>query len=225
MCPERSGQCWCRTWKAQPQREAQPSVGEQPCSRSAAHSEFLEHPTSNQPEFRSSEKKGSARAVLVAAGKKPSSIKKESPTCNLFSASKIPGRSPLANQLFHLGRKPGPAHRQQQARQSLSDQLHRPQLAVPSVHPRYREQPPSVLVTHSLSHPQACHPNATHWVGYTTWQRCASSRSSLISERASKCHRAQSSCFPANKSSNLQCCSGQDAAPQESCSPWTYYIR
>ncbi|EDL81935.1 rCG28569, isoform CRA_a [Rattus norvegicus] len=64
-------------------------------------------PPSNLTGLRSSDKKGSARAGRVTAGKKPSSIKKESPTCNLFSASKNPGRSPLAQPTLPPRRKTG----------------------------------------------------------------------------------------------------------------------
>ncbi|XP_031231048.1 proline/serine-rich coiled-coil protein 1 isoform X3 [Mastomys coucha] len=66
-------------------------------------------PPSSLTGLRSSDKKGSARAVRVASGKKPSSIKKESPTCNLFPASKSPGpgRSPLAQPTLPPRRKTG----------------------------------------------------------------------------------------------------------------------
>lgn len=62
-------------------------------------------PPSSLTGFRNSDKKGSARAVRVAPGKKPSSIKKESPTCNLFSASKSPGRPPPAQPTLPPRRK------------------------------------------------------------------------------------------------------------------------
>ncbi|XP_051021523.1 proline/serine-rich coiled-coil protein 1 [Acomys russatus] len=57
--------------------------------------------------LRSGDKKGSARAIRVAAGKKPPSIKKESPTRNLFTTSKSPGLSPLAQSTLPARRKAG----------------------------------------------------------------------------------------------------------------------
>lgn len=68
-------------------------------------------PPSSLTGLRSGDKKGSARAVRVPAGKKPSSVKKESPTCNLFAASKSPGLSPLAQSTLPSRRKVGPSAR------------------------------------------------------------------------------------------------------------------
>ncbi|XP_029410561.1 proline/serine-rich coiled-coil protein 1 isoform X5 [Nannospalax galili] len=61
--------------------------------------------------LRNSDKKGSARAVRVTSGKKPSSTKKESPTCNLFPASKSPALSPLARSTPPSRGKAGPSAR------------------------------------------------------------------------------------------------------------------
>nr|XP_048299461.1 proline/serine-rich coiled-coil protein 1 isoform X2 [Myodes glareolus] len=58
--------------------------------------------------LRSSDKKGSTRAARVAAGKKLPVTKKESPTCNLFPASRSPALSPLAQSTLPLRRKTGP---------------------------------------------------------------------------------------------------------------------
>ncbi|EGW10029.1 proline/serine-rich coiled-coil protein 1 isoform X3 [Cricetulus griseus] len=61
--------------------------------------------------LRSSDKKGSARAVRVTSGKKPPSTKKESPTCNLFPAPRSPALSPLAQSSLPPRRKTGPSAR------------------------------------------------------------------------------------------------------------------
>uniref|UniRef100_A0A8C3VX10 Proline and serine rich coiled-coil 1 n=1 Tax=Catagonus wagneri TaxID=51154 RepID=A0A8C3VX10_9CETA len=53
-------------------------------------------PSSLTPRLRSSDKKGSVRAFRTTSGKRPSSVKRESPTCSLFPASKSPASSPLA---------------------------------------------------------------------------------------------------------------------------------
>ncbi|KAM6217636.1 proline/serine-rich coiled-coil protein 1 isoform 1-T1 [Rhynchocyon petersi] len=52
-------------------------------------------PSSLTPRLRSSDRKGAVK-VLRTSGKRPTSVKRESPTCNLFSASKSPASSPLA---------------------------------------------------------------------------------------------------------------------------------
>lgn len=61
--------------------------------------------------LRSSDKKGSARAVRVTAGKKPPSTKKGSPTCNLSPAPRSPVLSPLAQPSLPPRRKAGPSAR------------------------------------------------------------------------------------------------------------------
>uniref|UniRef100_A0ABK0LQ44 Proline and serine rich coiled-coil 1 n=1 Tax=Rattus norvegicus TaxID=10116 RepID=A0ABK0LQ44_RAT len=150
-------------------------------------------PPSNLTGLRSSDKKGSARAGRVTAGKKPSSIKKESPTCNLFSASKNPGRSPLAQPTLPPRRKTGSGARTVasetwaaqmwvklirgreelgptltcvysclQAHQSLSGQLHSPQLATPSALPGCREQLPSLQVDYHFPQPSPSLPSECH---------------------------------------------------------------
>nr|XP_020018645.1 proline/serine-rich coiled-coil protein 1 isoform X3 [Castor canadensis] len=68
-------------------------------------------PSSLTPRLRSSDKKGSARALRVASAKRPSSTKRESPTCSLFPASKSPASSPLARSTPPPRGKAGPSAR------------------------------------------------------------------------------------------------------------------
>ncbi|XP_059230207.1 proline/serine-rich coiled-coil protein 1 isoform X2 [Mustela nigripes] len=68
-------------------------------------------PSSLTPRLRSSDKKGSVRALRAASGKRPSSVKRESPTCNLFPASKSPASSPLARPTPPIRGKAGPSGR------------------------------------------------------------------------------------------------------------------
>uniref|UniRef100_A0A8C5LDY1 Proline/serine-rich coiled-coil 1 n=1 Tax=Jaculus jaculus TaxID=51337 RepID=A0A8C5LDY1_JACJA len=68
-------------------------------------------PSSLTPRLRSSDKKGSARALRVTTAKRPSSMKRESPTCNLFPPSKSPASSPLARSTPPLRGKAGPGTR------------------------------------------------------------------------------------------------------------------
>ncbi|XP_022352469.1 proline/serine-rich coiled-coil protein 1 isoform X2 [Enhydra lutris kenyoni] len=68
-------------------------------------------PSSLTPRLRSSDKKGSVRALRAASGKRPSSVKRESPTCNLFPASKSPASSPLARPTPPVWGKAGPSGR------------------------------------------------------------------------------------------------------------------
>lgn len=75
--------------KDSPVRDLLPTVSSSSSSRSSPHSSNL------TPRLGSSDRKGSARA-LRTSGKKPLSTKRESPTCNLFPASKSPASSPLA---------------------------------------------------------------------------------------------------------------------------------
>ncbi|XP_048671069.1 proline/serine-rich coiled-coil protein 1 isoform X1 [Marmota marmota marmota] len=65
-------------------------------------------PSSLTPRLQSSDKKGSARALRVTPGKRPSSVKRESPTCNLLPASKSPASSPLVQSTPPLRGKAGP---------------------------------------------------------------------------------------------------------------------
>ncbi|XP_057581049.1 proline/serine-rich coiled-coil protein 1 isoform X1 [Hippopotamus amphibius kiboko] len=68
-------------------------------------------PSSLTPRLRSSDRKGSVRALRAASGKRPSSMKRESPTCNLFPASKSPASSPLARSTPPVRGKAGPSGR------------------------------------------------------------------------------------------------------------------
>lgn len=68
-------------------------------------------PSSLTPRLRSSDKKGSVRALRATSGKRPSSVKRESPTCNLFPGSKTPASSPLARSTPPIRSKAGPSGR------------------------------------------------------------------------------------------------------------------
>ncbi|XP_012503979.1 PREDICTED: LOW QUALITY PROTEIN: proline/serine-rich coiled-coil protein 1 [Propithecus coquereli] len=68
-------------------------------------------PSSLTPRLRSSDRKGSVRALRTTPGKRPSSMKRESPTCNLFPASKSPASSPLARSTPPIWKKAGPSGR------------------------------------------------------------------------------------------------------------------
>ncbi|KAF5911045.1 hypothetical protein HPG69_001010 [Diceros bicornis minor] len=68
-------------------------------------------PSSLPPRLRSSDRKGSVRALRATSGKRPSSVKKESPTCNLFPAAKSPASSPLARSTPPGRGKAGPSGR------------------------------------------------------------------------------------------------------------------
>nr|XP_002715853.3 proline/serine-rich coiled-coil protein 1 isoform X2 [Oryctolagus cuniculus]XP_008262970.3 proline/serine-rich coiled-coil protein 1 isoform X1 [Oryctolagus cuniculus] len=68
-------------------------------------------PSSLTPRHRSSDKKGSTKALRAASGKRPSGLKRESPTCNLFPASKSPASSPLARSTPPIRGKAGPGGR------------------------------------------------------------------------------------------------------------------
>ncbi|XP_046501575.1 proline/serine-rich coiled-coil protein 1 isoform X6 [Equus quagga] len=152
-------------------------------------------PSSLTPRLRSSDRKGSVRALRAASGKRPSSVKKESPTCNLFPTAKSPASSPLARSTPPVRGKAGPSGR--------------------------------AIASEKLGSKAACQPNATRQPECTTQQRCPTSRFSVNSERTSKtkCCRAESSYFPATKSSRHWCPSQQSAASQESCSPRTHQVK
>nr|KAF6397722.1 proline and serine rich coiled-coil 1 [Rousettus aegyptiacus] len=154
-------------------------------------------PSSLTPRLRSSDRKGSVRALRATSGKRPSSMKRESPTCNLFPTSKSPASSPLARSIPPIRGKAGPSGRATASERTWAAKL------------------------------WACQPSATRQPEYTTQQRCPSSRFSVNSERTSKTKHywAQSSCFPATRSSRYWCHSEQSAAPQESCSPRTYQVK
>uniref|UniRef100_A0A452S8A4 Proline and serine rich coiled-coil 1 n=1 Tax=Ursus americanus TaxID=9643 RepID=A0A452S8A4_URSAM len=68
-------------------------------------------PSSLTPRLRSTDKKGSVRALRATSGKRPSSVKRESPTCNLFPASKSPASSPLVRSTPPIRGKAGPGGR------------------------------------------------------------------------------------------------------------------
>ncbi|XP_004407249.1 PREDICTED: proline/serine-rich coiled-coil protein 1 isoform X2 [Odobenus rosmarus divergens] len=154
-------------------------------------------PSSLTPRLRSSDKKGAVRALRTTSGKRPSSVKRESPTCNLFPASKSPASSPLARSTPPIRGKAGPVGRATASEKAWAAKL------------------------------WTCQPNATHQPECTTQQRCPASSFSANSERTSttKRRRAQSSHFPATKSSGPWCHSRQSAAPQEGCSPRTYQVK
>ncbi|XP_008564673.1 PREDICTED: proline/serine-rich coiled-coil protein 1 isoform X3 [Galeopterus variegatus] len=65
-------------------------------------------PSSLTPRLRSSDRKGSVRPLRATPGKRPSGVKRESPTCNLFPASKSPASSPLARSTPPVRGKSGP---------------------------------------------------------------------------------------------------------------------
>ncbi|XP_057581346.1 proline/serine-rich coiled-coil protein 1 isoform X3 [Hippopotamus amphibius kiboko] len=154
-------------------------------------------PSSLTPRLRSSDRKGSVRALRAASGKRPSSMKRESPTCNLFPASKSPASSPLARSTPPVRGKAGPSGRATASEKNWGAKL------------------------------WASQQDATHRPECTVQQRCPPSRLLVSSERTSKtkCCRAQSSCFSATKSSRHWCWSQQSAAPQEGCSPRTYQVK
>ncbi|XP_023365606.1 proline/serine-rich coiled-coil protein 1 isoform X3 [Otolemur garnettii] len=53
-------------------------------------------PSNRTPRLRSSDRKGSVRALRITSGKRPSSMKRESPTSSVFPVTKSPASSPLA---------------------------------------------------------------------------------------------------------------------------------
>ncbi|XP_060977218.1 proline/serine-rich coiled-coil protein 1 isoform X4 [Dama dama] len=154
-------------------------------------------PSSLTPRLRSSDRKGSVRALRATSGKKPSSVKRESPTCNLFPASKSPASSPLARSTPPVRGKAGPSGRATASEKTWAGKL------------------------------WAWQQDATHQPECPSQQRCPSFRFPVSSERTSKtkCGRAQSSCFSTTKSSHLWCWSQQSAASQESCYPRTYQVK
>uniref|UniRef100_A0A2K6LEW2 Proline and serine rich coiled-coil 1 n=1 Tax=Rhinopithecus bieti TaxID=61621 RepID=A0A2K6LEW2_RHIBE len=68
-------------------------------------------PSGLTPRLRSSDRKGSVRALRTTSGKKPSNMKRESPTCNLFPASKSPASSPLTRSTPPVRGRAGPSGR------------------------------------------------------------------------------------------------------------------
>ncbi|XP_057356546.1 proline/serine-rich coiled-coil protein 1 isoform X1 [Manis pentadactyla] len=68
-------------------------------------------PSSLTPRLRSSNRKGSVKSLRAASGKRPSGMKRESPTCNLFPTSKSPASTPLARSTPPIRGKAGPCGR------------------------------------------------------------------------------------------------------------------
>ncbi|KAI2518251.1 proline and serine rich coiled-coil 1, partial [Homo sapiens] len=68
-------------------------------------------PSSLTPRLRSNDRKGSVRALRATSGKRPSNMKRESPTCNLFPASKSPASSPLTRSTPPVRGRAGPSGR------------------------------------------------------------------------------------------------------------------
>ncbi|EAW56374.1 proline/serine-rich coiled-coil 1, isoform CRA_b [Homo sapiens] len=66
-------------------------------------------PSSLTPRLRSNDRKGSVRALRATSGKRPSNMKRESPTCNLFPASKSPASSPLTRSTPPVRGRAGPS--------------------------------------------------------------------------------------------------------------------
>ncbi|XP_012657064.1 proline/serine-rich coiled-coil protein 1 isoform X2 [Otolemur garnettii] len=165
-------------------------------------------PSNRTPRLRSSDRKGSVRALRITSGKRPSSMKRESPTSSVFPVTKSPASSPLARSSPPIRSTPpiqgkaGPS-----GRAAASEKTWKPKL--------------------QRDHPQARWPNATYQPECTTQQRCPTYRLSVNSESASttKCRRAQSSYFPATKYSRYGCHSQQSTTSQKSCSPRTYQVK
>ncbi|XP_006866026.1 PREDICTED: proline/serine-rich coiled-coil protein 1 [Chrysochloris asiatica] len=168
-------------------------------------------PSSLTPRLRSSDRKGSVKSLRTTSGKRPTNVKRESPTCNLFPASKSPASSPLARSTPPIRSAP-------------------PVRSAPSIQgkagPSGRARAGEKTWVAKLP-PQTCQPNTTLQPQCTALQRWPTSRFFAESERASKTKhcRAQSSCFPATESPCPQCHSQQSAASQESCSPWTHEVK
>uniref|UniRef100_A0A8C3VWZ9 Proline and serine rich coiled-coil 1 n=1 Tax=Catagonus wagneri TaxID=51154 RepID=A0A8C3VWZ9_9CETA len=80
-------------------------------------------PSSLTPRLRSSDKKGSVRAFRTTSGKRPSSVKRESPTCSLFPASKSPASSPLARSTPPVRGKAGHSGRAVASEKTLAGKL------------------------------------------------------------------------------------------------------
>ncbi|XP_054516085.1 proline/serine-rich coiled-coil protein 1-like [Pan troglodytes] len=161
-------------------------------------------PSSLTPRLRSNDRKGSVRALRATSGKRPSNMKRESPNCNLFPASKSPASSPLTRLTPPVRGRAGPSGRAAASEETRAAKL------------------------------RACQPNFTHQLECVTWQRCPTSGFSVNSKRASKTKHCrtqsvgkwtQGSCFPASKSSCHGCHSQQSATPQESGSPRTCQVK
>ncbi|XP_023497251.2 proline/serine-rich coiled-coil protein 1 isoform X1 [Equus przewalskii] len=183
-------------------------------------------PSSLTPRLRSSDRKGSVRALRAASGKRPSSVKKESPTCNLFPAAKSPASSPLARSTPPVRGKAGPSGRAiaspptpvrpalaPQPSTSNSQRLSRPQGA--AVKPSSRLPVPS-----AIPRPASRMPLASRSV--------PSSKGALPPDSQSTrkgLPRPSAAGQRATKSSRHWCPSQQSAASQESCSPRTHQVR
>ncbi|XP_023365607.1 proline/serine-rich coiled-coil protein 1 isoform X4 [Otolemur garnettii] len=130
-------------------------------------------PSNRTPRLRSSDRKGSVRALRITSGKRPSSMKRESPTSSVFPVTKSPASSPLARSSPPIRSTPpiqgkaGPSGRAAASEKTWKPKLKgaavksSSQLPVPSAIPRpagrmpltSRSVPPSkgALPTDSLS--------------------------------------------------------------------------
>ncbi|NP_001337166.1 proline/serine-rich coiled-coil protein 1 isoform X3 [Homo sapiens] len=99
-------------------------------------------PSSLTPRLRSNDRKGSVRALRATSGKRPSNMKRESPTCNLFPASKSPASSPLTRSTPPVRGRAGPSGRAAASEETRAAKLRgaaaksSSQLPIPSAIPR-----------------------------------------------------------------------------------------
>ncbi|XP_063480541.1 proline/serine-rich coiled-coil protein 1 isoform X3 [Symphalangus syndactylus] len=99
-------------------------------------------PSSLTPRLRSNDRKGSVRALRATSGKRPSNMKRESPTCNLFPASKSPASSPLTRSTPPVRGRAGPSGRAAASEETTAAKLRgaaaksSSQLPIPSAIPR-----------------------------------------------------------------------------------------
>uniref|UniRef100_A0A2I3HVF5 Proline and serine rich coiled-coil 1 n=1 Tax=Nomascus leucogenys TaxID=61853 RepID=A0A2I3HVF5_NOMLE len=153
-------------------------------------------PSSLMPRLRSNDRKGSVRALRATSGKRPSNMKRESPTCNLFPAPKSPASSPLTRSTPPVRGRAGPS-----GRAAASEETRAAKLRV-SGSGEFQRCPTS---------------------GFSVNSKRASKTKHCRTQSAG--NWTQGSCFPATKSSCHGCHSQQSAAPQESGSPRTYQVK